>query len=107
MIKTILANEIEKIISRKPTDEELLACQKYISENTLDTDGLKEIGYAISDWADTEITTCEYCSEWHLIKNMTKTDSKYFCDEICCEDWYEAQNFDPHAEWGTDGRHTC
>ena len=110
ILKRALEDEIRYRLGRTPNEQEKQSALEYI--DFMADDDMKtwsDIETTLDDWIHDKTYECAVCG-CHYLKDDCETmdNGDHVCYEKGCkEDWYDEQGFDPHAEWGTDGRHTC
>lgn len=107
----LFRNELEALMGRKPTKEEIRTFMKAVYDDTGDEVRLSDIFSVMYDYLHDNYKECNRCGEYHLRDNMHNVDDEFDDGEYYCEDCIanaiEDSKFDIHAEHGTDGcRHT-
>lgn len=107
----LIKNELVSLMGRTPTKEEIREFMKNIYENTSDDIRLSDVFSCMYDYLHNNFVECQHCGTWYKKEDMHTVDSNfddgvYYC-EHCVDAALEEAAFDPHEEWGTDGRHTC
>jgi len=99
----ILENEINKLIGRNPSEEELQSAIEYIDGCADDLTKAEQIPELLKNWLHDEMTQCEWCGAWGLMSEMEKENGSWYCD---CECFQEANDgLDMHAE--ARAEYTC
>ena len=88
-MKTILQNEIYRLIKREPTEEELDSAIQYIEDSSDDLTDYSDIPQLLEDWLHDNMTKCAYCGSWHLFSEMENEHGNWYCDSTCV---YEDEN---------------
>lgn len=82
-MRRIIENEINKIIKRYPTDDELNKAIEYLDFWADEETSADDLHSMISDWVDEYMAQCEHCGKWHLKDEMSYSHRGYLCDEVC------------------------
>lgn len=87
----ILENEINKLIGRKPTEEELQSAIEYLDGCSDDLTFASMIPGLLEDWRSDCMIKCDNCERYHLPQDMITSEEVEgnFCDETCV---YEKMN---------------
>lgn len=93
----ILENEIEKLISRKPTEEELKSAIEYIDSCADDLTRAEHIPELLEFWVHAEMAKCEWCGAWGLVSEMEKDNGYFFCDKTCVVEANNGLDMDAEA----------
>jgi len=88
-MKRILENEINKLIGRYPTEDELNSAIKYLDGCADDLTSADEISGLLEDWRSNCLETCAGCGAYHLPDDMVldEDSNEMFCNEECIYDW--------------------
>ena len=79
----IIENEIYKLISRTPTEEELKSALEYLDCCADDLIFSEDIPILLKEWLGDYMAQCEQCYQWGLKSEMVHNMYGYFCDENC------------------------
>lgn len=85
----ILQNEIEKLIKRTPSDDELQSAINYLDGCADDLTTADEIAGLLEDWKHDCLVKCTNCGQYHLAEDMIPDDecNDLFCNETCLYEW--------------------
>lgn len=102
----ILENEIEKLISRKPSEEEVQSAIEYIDSCADDLTKAEHIPELLEYWLQAKMTVCENCGEWGLMSEMAEEYGSWYCDAKCFREAHDGLDMDAEAraEYGCMNR---
>lgn len=101
-MKDIITNELQKIIGRLPTSEELDLCFDYVEDyfgDDFDTTKDDALTLAVAYFVDENMERCSFCGEYELCHNMIKSTCNYFCTTTCEEAYYNELQEDMHDKF--------
>ena len=93
----ILENEIYKLISRTPTEEELASAIEYIDSCADDLTKAEHIPELFQNWLHSEMTKCQWCGAWGLMSEMEEENGYFYCDKKCLVEANDGLDMDAEA----------
>ena len=93
----ILENEIEKLISRTPTEEELNSAIEYLDGCADDLTKAEHIPELLKDWLHDCMTKCQWCGAWGLMSEMEEEYGYFYCDKECLVEANDGLDMDAEA----------